>query len=455
MKITHSYQRQEDYLEGEYVIDTAVGVDTGTTNYCLGRLSRLAPNNRYVVENIAVVDLHDENRKEDIDTIGENLRRLFSQSDMQWFWEPPSPVTSERQLDGIQKFNSWKTKSEGGEKPEEKRYKPPIMFAIYGMTQQIVCARTDPALLLSDDVWDTLIEKGIPVEDLKREGIVWVPRTGGQKSYLKGTHDKERKLETLTAGPRCARDNGDEEAAIFLESLPRQKPREDACDIVLQIHHYLEERRTKEEKAEIKEARLSAAEAKREEKAQKAKEREEKARQRKEAAEKKAKEKEERKQERERKQKEKAEEHARKLREREARKAAKEAKEAERQRKKTNKISQLVDKTRPEYDREMNNKDEDSDESTDNLEVRVVKDHSSNKRKRQEVEADEEEPVEASNDASDPPEASEEEPISERPAKRQKTSPQPKASTKLKTIITQEDDSSDLMDFDLAHKLLS
>lgn len=339
MRITHSYQRTDDYLEGEYVVDTAVGTDTGTTNFATGRMSRLAPNDRYVMENISIIDLHDETRKDDIDTIGDNLRRLFAQSNMQWFWDPPSPVTSERQVDQLTKFNNWSKKKEGdqnGKDEEEKRpSKPPIMYAVYGMTHQIVAAHADPALVLDDLVWDTLMENGIDPASLKREGIVWVPRSGSQKSYLDGIHGKDRKKATLTAAPRCARDNGDEATALFLESLPKQKPAEDACDIVLQLHHFLEERRKKEVKETAKEARASAAEAKREEKETKRKEREEKAAQRKEAALLKAQEKEEKQRERERKREEKEALKKLKLEEKEKRKAEREAKAAERQLKKS------------------------------------------------------------------------------------------------------------------------
>ncbi len=327
MRITQSYTRQGDYPEGETVVATAVGNDTGTTNFATGRLSRLSPSNRYVVENITIIDLHGENREEDVDTIGENMRRLFSLSTMQWFWEPPSPVTSERQVDQIAKFRQWNRSAAAGAETkgeeQERGYKPPIMFAVYGMMQQIVCARADPALFLDNAVWDTLIANDIPIESLKREGIIWVPRSGGQKSYLDGFHGPDRKRETLTAGPRFCRDNGDEEAALFLESLRSQKPREDGCDIILQIHHFLEECRNKELKDITKEARAVAAQEKQQEKFRKQNERAAKTKLREEEKKRKLALQEERKNERERKKQEKEDEKKRKQEERERVKAEK------------------------------------------------------------------------------------------------------------------------------------
>lgn len=258
MRITHRYNRRDPYPEGETVEESVVGVDTGTKNFCVGRLSRLEPSGRYVMDNAAVVDIRGIDFKSDIDTVGDNLRKLFAHADMQWFWTPASHVTSERQVDQIQAV------MQGDNKMGKKRpYKPPIMFAIYGMVQQIVCAHADPALYMDDDAWQTLELQGITPEMLKRPGIVWVPRSGSQKAGLEGIIGDDRKVKTLTVGPEYARKQKDFAAAKFMESLESQKPREDVCDIYLQLHRYLDDHKAEATKKRKRREREDKAEAKR------------------------------------------------------------------------------------------------------------------------------------------------------------------------------------------------
>jgi hypothetical protein len=148
-------------------------------------------------------------------------------------------------------------------------------------------------------VFAWLDEQGVDpaAPQLQLSGLRWVPRSGSQKTGLQGLHGDERKDATLEVGPRVMRNNGDEDAAAWAESLrPRsvhtglplsgkRKPMEDVCDAYLQGHHYLLERLGREQVEERKAVRAANAQAKREAKAERQRVREEKQKRKREDAE--------------------------------------------------------------------------------------------------------------------------------------------------------------------------
>ena len=264
MRIKAKYVRALTLEDGP-VADTAVGIDIGTANFAVGRMTRLAKNDRYVLEQLTVVNLCGDENQQDADTLGDNLMSFFSHPDRTWVWEPPSPIVPERQVDNIAAVNPWWKKKQhlaGVEEDDGTRFKPPIMTTVYGMIKIIVKARTAPALLLDNGAWSEMMLAGLDPtsESIARKGIVWVPRSGSQKTGLKGFHGDARKDQTLIAAPHLLRENKDHAAATYIESLPtvKRKPQEDACDVVLQTHHFLEERRVNENKKRKREEREEA-----------------------------------------------------------------------------------------------------------------------------------------------------------------------------------------------------
>lgn len=288
MKIKAHYVRTLTADDGP-VADTAIGIDIGTANLAVARVTRLANKDRYVLERLVVVNICGNENQQDADTLGDNLMTFFSHPDQSWVWEPPSPVVPERQVDSIMAVNPWRKKKQpnvtmvqgaDGTGEDAQDYKPPIMTTVYAMIKMIVKARMAPAMLLDNDAWSEMMLCGLDPTSasIVRKGIEWVPRSGSQKSGLKGFHGDVRKDECLKAGPRILRENKDNAAADYIETLPmvKRKPREDACDVYLQAHHFLAERLENENKKRKREAREEAKADKEEAKRAKKKAREDK-----------------------------------------------------------------------------------------------------------------------------------------------------------------------------------
>ncbi len=278
MSIVHEYRGAGD--ADAMVRDSNVSIDIGVVNMAITRTSRLAPDNCMRVDHLIIVNLRDADGSEDVDTIGRNLRAVFNASAQEWIWSPPCEILVERQLD----------------QRHEGQHKPPVMHCIYCMLQTMVADRADPMLLFPLESWAAFDAKGIDPTSpqFQQPRLVWMPRSGSQKWGLKGTHGDARKDETLIVAPRVLRQDGDHEAAEWIEALrpPRyhkrtgallegsgpRKPMEDACDCVLQSKHRHQEKAEREAIDARKQQRTVTAQAKRDAKEARRVEREEKKR---------------------------------------------------------------------------------------------------------------------------------------------------------------------------------
>jgi len=271
-------------------VATAVGVDIGTAFLALARITRYAEPHSYVLDHLLVVSVCGPQGQDDVDTVGTNVMALFAHPAVKWFWEPASPVLPERQVDhifGIRNKvqvataavdeDSAESEDDVPDPLEKPEFKPPIMNAVYGMIKQIVLARRSPTAVLDDAAWQELMAAGVDPQSpaITRAGIQWIPRSGSQKTGLKGLRGAARKAATLTVGPEVMAKFRDKAAAAFLRTLASQKPREDACDVCLQIVHYFEEIVEGENKVLRREAREAARAEKLAAKKQKREEREE------------------------------------------------------------------------------------------------------------------------------------------------------------------------------------
>lgn len=277
MSVVHRYVR-EVAADDAAAVDSNVSIDIGTTNMAVARTSRLA-DTRIRVDHLIIVNLKDADGSDDPDTIGRNLGAVFNASAQQWIWDPPCEILVERQMD----------------QRDQERKKQPIMHCIYSMLERMVADRAEPMLLFPLSVWATLARHGIdPVsEEFRFPQLVWKPRSGSQKTGLKDYRGDDRKDMALIMGPRVLREDGDEAAAEWVESIrPRhkrtgqpltgkgsRKPMEDACDAVLQSKHRHNEKAGREAVEARKLARATNAQAKRDAKEERRLAREEKKRQ--------------------------------------------------------------------------------------------------------------------------------------------------------------------------------
>jgi hypothetical protein len=288
MKFKLEYHRTPQIgSNGPDPVDQCVSIDIGTANLGIIRVTRFDDPVRYRVEHLVVVNICGDKGQDDVGTLCANLIKLFSDPKMAWVWEPASPIVPERQVDSIYAVNKWgkgKTKDKAKpandgddddddddeveeddeQEPEGKTtYKPPIMNTVFGMIQMMVLARKTPAILLDNAGWSDLMVAGIdPSSDvLTRSAIEWIPRSGSQKSGLKGLHGDARKVETHFAAPRIMRENKDRAPAEYIETFKSglgSKPREDACDCYLQAHHFLQQRLDEQNKKRKREEREQA-----------------------------------------------------------------------------------------------------------------------------------------------------------------------------------------------------
>lgn len=242
--------------------DTVVSIDVGTVNLAISRIDRFAEPHQYSVHHLVIVNVCGPQGQDDVDTVATNLFRLFADPKMAWVWSPPVPIVIERQVDHIWNINKNKKDNNGEEEDddsaeEKKKRKPAIMHAIYGMIKQIVLARRAPVTVLDNDAWAELYANNIDPssEAISRGKIEWVPRSGSQKSGLKGFKGDARKAQTHIAAPIILSDNKDHFVIDFIQGLKKPKPAEDACDVYLQGHHYLDQRWEEIKKQDRKDAR--------------------------------------------------------------------------------------------------------------------------------------------------------------------------------------------------------
>jgi hypothetical protein len=233
--------------EAEATEDACKSIDIGTANFALVRVVKLARQPpAYVLTHAAILDLRrprmgrgdDEAEQEsdsedvvplprqrarvnqngslrdDADAIGQSLRDLFlNDHRLGWVWRTQGPVLVERQ--------------------DRDKRPVPIMQVIYGALEQLVqlVARPSP--------WHTPRTDGLGLQ------LGWVSRSGKQKYGLRGVHGyEERKRKALEIGAPTLRALGDDAGADWVAGLPAvvMKPRQDACDAVLQALSYLSER---------------------------------------------------------------------------------------------------------------------------------------------------------------------------------------------------------------------
>lgn len=202
---------------------------------------------RVVMEHAAVLNFHGPNNEYDSGTVGVNMFKVLSSEEMQWLWWPAGPVACERAVDHVL-----------------DRSARPMNLWMYVQLMQMVFDRMNARLLIDDPRLQALL----PESDLWETPLEWCPRAGCMKTGLEAFREEERKIQTMIVGPQQMREEGDESAAEWTESirpknkrtgkpLEERKPAEDVFDAYLQGHRLLMDR--------IEERRLAAGRVHREE----------------------------------------------------------------------------------------------------------------------------------------------------------------------------------------------
>ena len=243
----------------DYPPITVCSYDIGTRNFAGGRFTLVvAPGSEgqtwwVWTDGVSVIDIRGGDGM--IDHVVEALFAKLASPEYTWLWKEPHAVTgdpllriaAERQVDQIQSVADKEDEEGGGQKKYKKRkYKPPIMYAVYAALKMLVEARASPAAILDTRAWYRLQlgSANVPIESIT-PSLVFIPRSGSQKAGLRGLHGSDRKEGAGDTAMTLMEDDGDQEAAQFLYSLPAPlpygKPRQDAADVYLQARHLLEE----------------------------------------------------------------------------------------------------------------------------------------------------------------------------------------------------------------------
>lgn len=255
------YQRK-DPVKGRAVR----GIDIGTKNFLAIRIVRCSVRRKVICTHLAVIDLRGEDGSQTIDAVANVIIQILFSPILRWIWygEPNEIcyITVERQMDHLQQTlanQAAENTSDGSkEKKSKKSYKPPIMYAIYGMLRIIAMAVQNPSIFFNDNAFETLMQPDILTRvtpsQMGNPNLVFVPRSGSQKLGLSGLHGDNRKSgDALDVGIMYMEEEGDYEAAAFMQTLDRPKPLQDANDGYLQARHYLHELEEKDRKAEKQE----------------------------------------------------------------------------------------------------------------------------------------------------------------------------------------------------------